>query len=64
MRGRACLLAYLNIDLVTAKNNGDVLTDTDEITVPVGDVLVGNSRGDIKHDDSTLTTNTVGYMDE
>lgn len=25
-------LALLNIDLVAAENNGDVLTDTDEIT--------------------------------
>lgn len=54
--------AYLNIDLVTAKNNGDVLTDTDEITMPVGDVLVGDSRGDIEHDNSTLATDTARNM--
>ena len=57
--GLGLYLTLLNIDLVTAKNNGDVLTDTDEITMPVGDVLVGDSRGDIEHDNSTLATDII-----
>lgn len=52
-------LALLNIDLVTAENDGDVLADTDEITVPVGDVLVGDTRGNIEHDDTTLAVDVV-----
>lgn len=53
---------YLNIDLVTAKNNRNVFADTDEITMPVGDVLVSDSGGDIKHDDGTLTTNAINKV--
>lgn len=49
----------LNIDLVTAKNNGNVFTNTDEITMPVRYVLVGDSGSNIKHDDGTLTANTI-----
>jgi hypothetical protein len=51
--------AYLDIDLVSTKNNGDVLTDTLEITMPVGDVLVGDTGGDVEHDDTTLTLDVV-----
>merc|ERR1712000_462205 len=43
-------LALLHIDLVTAEDNGDVLADTDEITVPVGDVLVGGEAKRVNFD--------------
>ena len=36
-------LSVLDIDLVTDEGDGDVLTDSDEILVPLGHVLVGNS---------------------
>lgn len=81
-------LALLDIDLVTAENNRDVLADTDkitcrwgalagleflgsrkrrgwavargrELTVPVGNVLVGDTRGDIEHDDTALAVDVV-----
>ena len=29
------------------------------LTVPVGDVLVGDTRGDIKHDDTALAVDVV-----
>jgi hypothetical protein len=49
----------LDINLVTTEDNRNVFTNTDKITMPVGDVLVSNSRGNIKHNDSTLTLNTI-----
>jgi hypothetical protein len=52
-------LTLLNIDLVTAENDGDVLADTDKITVPVGNVLVSDTGGNIKHDNTTLAVNVV-----
>lgn len=52
-------LALLDIDLVTAENNGDVLADTDEIAVPVGNVLVGNAGGQIEHDDTALSVDAI-----
>jgi hypothetical protein len=52
-------LTLLDIDLVTAKNNWDVFADTDKITMPVGNVLVCDTGGDIEHDDGTLTLDAV-----
>ena len=52
-------MAHLHVDLVTAENNGDVLTDALEVAVPVGDVLVGDTRGDIEHDDTALAVDVV-----
>jgi hypothetical protein len=49
----------LHIDLVSAKDDGDVLADTLEVTVPVGNILVGNTGGNVEHDDTTLALNVV-----
>lgn len=49
-------LAILDIHFVSAKHNGDRgSADTDDISVPVGDILVGHTGSNIKHDDSALT---------
>ena len=45
----------LDIDLVTAENDGDRLADSLEVSVPVGNVLVGDFGSDIEHDDTTLS---------
>ena len=52
-------LALLDIALVAAEDDGDVGADTDQILVPVRDVLVSLSGSDIEHDDSALTLNVV-----
>lgn len=52
-------LALLDVDLVTAENNGDVLADTNQVTVPVGNVLVGDARGNVEHDDAALAVDVV-----
>lgn len=44
-----------DVHLVAAEDDGNVLTDTDQVTMPVGHVLVSDSRGDVKHDDGTLS---------
>lgn len=44
-----------DVHLVATEDDGNVLTDTDQITMPVGYVLIGDSGGNIKHDDSTLS---------
>lgn len=48
-------LSVLDIDLVATQYDGNVLTHTDQVTVPVGDVLVGHSGGHVEHDDGTLS---------
>lgn len=52
-------LALLHIDLVSGEDNRDVLADTDQVTVPVGDVLVGDTGCDVKHDDTALAVDVV-----
>lgn len=44
-----------DVNLVATQDNGNVLTHADQVTMPVGHVLIGDSRGDVKHDDSTLS---------
>lgn len=52
-------LAFLHINLVTTQDNGNVLTNTDKITMPVGDVLVGDTAGHVEHDDAALALDVV-----
>merc|ERR1719333_154434 len=52
-------LPILDVDLVAGEDDGDVLTDPDQIPVPVWHVLVSHTRGHIKHDDGTLSLNVV-----
>lgn len=59
-----CLdLALLIVDLVAAKNYRYALTNTEEITMPIGNVLVGDARGDVKHDDSKVTIDVVAVTE-
>ena len=76
-----CLdFAFLDINLVTAKDNRDILADSDKIaytmlkrcaqggrverrTVPIWDVLVGDARRYVKHDDTTLAVNVVSISE-
>ena len=69
---RSCLSAlrctrgretHLDVDLVTAENDGDVLADTLEVTVPVGNVLVGDTRGNVEHDDTALALDVVSVAE-
>lgn len=49
----------LDVDLVSAQHDGNVLANTLKIAMPVGNVLVGDSRRDVKHDDTALTLDVV-----
>lgn len=51
--------AVFNIYLVAAKNDWNVLTNANEIFVPVGNILVGESAGNIKHNYGALPLNVV-----
>ena len=52
-------LSVLDVDLVSNKDDGNVLADTDEILVPLGHILVGDAGAHIEHDDSALTLDAV-----
>ena len=46
--------SVLDVNFVSTKDNWNVLTDTNQISVPVGNIFVGDTRSHIKHDDGTL----------
>ena len=52
-------LSVLDFDFVTAQNNGNVLANASQITMPVRNILVGDARGDIEHDNGALTLDVV-----
>ena len=47
-------LAILHVDLVAAKYHRDRLAHPDQVSVPRGDVLVGDPARDVEHDDRAL----------
>jgi len=49
----------LDIDFVSTKDDGDVLANTFEVTMPVGNVFVGDAGSDVEHDDTALALNVV-----
>ena len=52
-------LTVLDVHLVATQHDGDVLTDTAQITVPCGDILVSQARGDVEHDDGALPMDVI-----
>jgi len=56
-------LALLDVDLVAGQDDGDVLANADQVTVPVGNVLVGDARGDVEHDDTALAVDVVAVTE-
>lgn len=52
-------LTIFDLDLVTSEDDRNVFTHTSQITMPVGNVFVGNTRCDVKHNNSTLPLNVV-----
>ena len=49
----------LDIDFISAEYNGNVFAHANQIAVPVGDILVGDSCRDVEHNDSTLALDVV-----
>ena len=56
-------ITHLDINLVSTQYDGNVFTNALEIAMPVGDIFVGDSRGDIKHDDTTLALNVIAVTE-
>lgn len=51
--------SVFNVDFVAAEHDRNILADSDQIPVPVGHILVGDSRGDVKHDDGAVALDIV-----
>lgn len=56
-------VTHLDINLVAAQDDGNVFAHTLEVTVPVGNVLVGDTRRDVKHDDTALALDIVAVTE-
>ncbi len=52
-------LSVLNVDLVAHQDDGDVFTDSDQVLVPLGYILICNSGTDIEHNDSAVASNAI-----
>lgn len=52
-------ITHLDIDFVSAQHDGNVFTNALEIAMPIRNVFVGDPRGYIKHDDTTLALNVI-----
>ena len=55
--------SFLLVHFVSNQNDWDVIANTGEILVPLGDILVGDSGGDIEHDDGCVCTNVVSLSE-
>jgi hypothetical protein len=53
----------LDVDLVTAEDDGNVLADPLEVTVPVGHIFVCDSRRDVEHDDAALALDIISIAE-
>jgi hypothetical protein len=49
----------LDIYFVATENNRDIFADPFQVTMPVGNILVCDSRCDVEHDDTALTLDVV-----
>ncbi len=52
-------LTVFHVDLVTAKNNGNILANAAKITMPSRYILISETRGHIEHNNSALAMNVV-----
>ena len=52
-------LSVLDIDLVSDQHDRDVLAHSNNVSVPVGDILIGDSTGNVEHDDGALTLDVI-----
>jgi hypothetical protein len=52
-------LTVLDFYLVSGEDDWDIFTDAGEITVPVGNIFVSDTRSDVKHNDGALALDVV-----
>ena len=50
---------YFDIDLITTKDDRNVLTDSLQISMPVRDIFVRDTGSHVEHDDAALTLDVV-----
>lgn len=56
-------LSVLRVNLVTDQNDGNIFADSGQILVPLRNIFISNSGGDIEHHDSGVGTNVVTFTE-
>jgi hypothetical protein len=56
-------LAVFDVDFVAAQHDGDVFAHADQIAMPVWNVFVGDTGGDVEHDDGALALDVVAVAE-
>ena len=52
-------LSVLNFHLISTQNDWNVFTDSGQVTMPVGNIFVSDTGGNIKHDNGALSLDVV-----
>lgn len=55
--------AIFLVDFVADEDDGDVVADSSEVLVPFGHVFVGDSGGDVEHDDACVSSDVVALSE-
>jgi hypothetical protein len=55
--------SVLLVNFITNQDDGDVVTDSSEIFIPLGNVLVSNSSGDVEHENSSVGSNVISFSE-
>ena len=56
-------LSVLLIDLVSDENDWDVIADSGQVLVPLGNVFVSDSGCDIEHENGCVGANVVSFSE-
>ena len=57
-----CLyFSVLGVSFVSDKNYWNIFANSSKVFVPFGDILVGNSAGDVEHNDSAMSSDIVAF---
>jgi hypothetical protein len=51
------------VDFVADQDDGDVVTDACQVLVPLRDVFVGDSGGDIEHENGSIGSNIIAFSE-
>lgn len=56
-------LSVFLVDLVADQDDGDVVANACQVLVPFGDVFVGDSGGDIEHENGSIGANVIPFSE-
>jgi len=52
-------LSVFDVDFVAHEHDWDAFANSDQVFVPLGNILIGNAGADVEHDDAALATDAA-----